>query len=123
MLSIKGRVGISVFADLSIAFVDALGVRGNPADVGTLDVELETWIVDVKVVVVVVVVFDINWTDVRVADSRFSPLMWVNKLSESLVEVSIKFDEGLSVTGYTELGLETALGVFNVDLVVPSSFS
>ena len=121
MLSIKGRVGSSVFADLSIAFVDELGVRGNPADVETLDVELETWIVDVKVVVVVV--FDINWTDVRVADSRFSPLMWVNKLSESLVEVSIKFDEGLSVTGYTELGLETALGVFVVDIVVPSSFS
>ena len=121
MLSIKGRVGSSVFADLSIAFVDVLGVRGNPADVGTLDVELETWIVDVKVVVVVV--FDINWTDVRVADSRFSPLMLVNKLSESLVEVSIKFDEGLSVTGYTELGLETALGVLVVDIVVPSSFS
>ena len=117
MLSIKGRVGSSVFADLSIAFVDALGVRGIPADVGTLDVELETWIVDVKVVVVVV--FDINWTDVRVADSRFSPLMLVNKLSESLV----KFDEGLSVTGYTELGLETALGVFVVDIVVPSSFT
>ena len=119
MLSIKGRVGISVFADLSIAFVDALGVRGNPADVGTLDVELETWIVDGKVVVV----FDMNWTDVRVADSRFSPLMLVNKLSESLVEASIIFDEGLSVTGYTELGLETAFGVFVVDIVVPSSFS
>ena len=100
MLSIKGRVGISVFVDLSIAFVVALGVRGIPADVGTLDVELETWIADVKVVVVVVVVvFDINWTNVRVADSRFSSLMLVNKLSESLVEVSIKFDEGLSVTG------------------------
>ena len=122
MLSVKGRVGSSVFADLSIAFVDALGVRGNPADVGSLDVELEIWIGDVKVVVAVVV-FDINWTDVRVADSRFSPLMLVNKLSESLVEVSIKFDEGLSVTGYTELGLETALWVFVVDLVVPSRFS
>ena len=108
MLSIKGRVGISVFADLSVAFVDALGVRGNPADVGTLDVELEAWIADVKVVVVFVVLFDMNWTDVRVADSIFVPLILVNKLSESLVEVSIKFDEGLSVTGYTELGLETA---------------
>ena len=85
---------------------------GYPADVGNLD--------EVVVVVVVVVVFDLNSAGTRVANSGFSPLMLVNKLSESLVTF-LKVASGLSVMGYTELGIDTALGVFVVGLVVHSS--
>ena len=109
VLSIKGRVGPSLFEDSSFKSTDELGVMGYPADVGNLDE-----------VVVVVVVFDLNSAGTRVADSGFSPLMLVNKLSESLVTF-LKVASGLSVMGYTELGIDTALGVFVVGLVVPSS--
>ena len=112
VLSIKGRVGPSLFEDSSFKSTDELDVMGYPADVGNLD--------EVVVVVVVVVVFDLNSAGTRVADSGFSPLMLVNKLSESLVTF-LKVASGLSVMGYTELGIDTALGVFVVGLVVPSS--